>query len=467
MEDTLFRSALFINPINKESEFQIQEIHENSENPNFFSDSFFSGRTPRSGESMNFKNCLSSDLLKRIDEGSPIKSKRSLRKPSDAEEEEVAKDSSHSLFYNNNNQNKEYSAQNQQGVYYLTVNNSSSDEEEAAGESNQIIGDHHASSGFTTVKNGSYMECSMQNPNPNNKKPNNNFNVNVNSNINNITYEEFLRQKYNNLNNNISNLKTTKPYSQNYEEGDYLSNSTLSTLSKKLSPMNDDIAFYPKNFYNSAGAVNNSVIGYGSQGSGLGFNNKVPNSMLGSLSHQNLNYNSHNPNSNSNLNLNLNTNSSRIGTCNFSIKNQSASASTFNLLKNSSSSHNNLTAFTHNNMSNNYNNVNMNLNTLSNQMNNFANPNTYSNYFNAYPNSNLNVIREPSPDYRNPLTLNSNINKIKKNVNLNLNNLAVNNNYMRDPNIESENKSRNNQGKTGWVCSICRNFNYEGKFIFF
>ena len=81
-----FSSALFINPINYEPDIQIQEINESLENANFFSDSFFSGRTPRSGESMNYKNCLSTDVLRRIDEGSPNKSNRSMRKFSMGEE---------------------------------------------------------------------------------------------------------------------------------------------------------------------------------------------------------------------------------------------------------------------------------------------------------------------------------------------------------------------------------------------
>ena len=97
-DEAIFQQRIFSNPIYAEHDIQIQEMADNNES-NIFSDSFFSsGRNARFGENTIFNNCISTDLLKRIDEGSPIKSSMSRRKVSDADEEEEAKDS-HSLFY--------------------------------------------------------------------------------------------------------------------------------------------------------------------------------------------------------------------------------------------------------------------------------------------------------------------------------------------------------------------------------
>jgi hypothetical protein len=584
-EDAFFQHGLFVNPIHAEPDIQIQEIADNVDH-NIFSDSFFSsGRTPRSGESMIFNNCISSDLLKRIDEGSPIKSNRSRRKVSDAEEEEEAKDS-HSLFYSLK-RNKEEPNKNKQNKYLLTVNQSGSLSDEE--QDTQVTGDHPMSkmsqmSQFPTVKNKSSMECSMtqlNNPFANKSSMNNlntmNFNVNTSSasEVNNLTYEEFLRQKY-------SNQNLNKLYA-NYEEDANLSNSTLSNLSKKISPFNEDVAFYPRNFYNNLSNNNLSTVNNSANNSNLNHLSNInyaSNSRYGSgntavqmnkvpMINPNLvnyNYNSHNPNSNrinnleyprhattptatSNLNFlnnlgmsnmsNLNSMSNTINNNMNIMGNNVSSINSLNNLNNlhlrKPSSPNHFPGFSLSN--NNLNSINMsnyisnqsnnplsqggmninslnsinNLNTMNNNLFNQnvqgaqgmqgGNYNMQSQNTNSQFSMNMNTMnlqnslnnfnaqnssgKDSSPDYlRNPLTLNSNINKIKKNVNLNLNNLVSQNvNLLKDQmgnintnnmnslpnfnnlnsptNTENEGKSKNNQGKTGWVCSICRNFNYE------
>lgn len=552
-DEAIFQQRLFSNPIYAEPDIQIQEMADNNDS-NIFSDSFFSsGRNARFGENTIFNNCISTDLLKRIDEGSPIKSSMSRRKVSDADEEEEAKDS-HSLFYSLK-RNKQEPIRNKQSDYSITVNQSGSlsdEEKETQTTGNKPQIKMTEMSGFPTVKNKSSIECSMSylnNPfckynnsmsNPSTVKFNNN--QNCCSGINNLTYEEFLRQKY-------SNQNLNKLYS-NYEEESNMSNSTPSNLSKKISPFNEDVAFYPKKFFNSLNSnlktgnnsdnsynINNlnSIIYASNSGYGSGNNsvhvNKVP---MINPNLVNYNYNSHNPNSNrvnyiefprhattptytSNFNI-LNN----LGMSSISTLNNTNNLNNLNLSKHAfpkhipefSFSNNSLKSINQNNYLSNHSNydinqggINMNVfdsnllnrnvqeaqgiqgenyNMQFQNINPQYNMNMNSiNLLNSFSNSNAQTssVKDLSPDYlRNPLTLNTNINKIKKNLNLNLNNFVsqnsnllkdekidfVNTNYIPNlnnlnfpTNTENEGKSKNSQGKTGWICSICRNFNYE------
>jgi hypothetical protein len=105
---SLFSKTLF----RDEPDIQIQELEDAHENLNPLSDSLYSGRTPRSGESINFKNLISSDLMRRIEEGSPIKIKKTkklsekdiLAYSEEEDEGKLKEKEQHSLFYKNNPQ---------------------------------------------------------------------------------------------------------------------------------------------------------------------------------------------------------------------------------------------------------------------------------------------------------------------------------------------------------------------------
>jgi hypothetical protein len=91
---------------------------------------------------------------------------------------------------------------------------------------------------------------------------------------------------------------------------------------------------------------------------------------------------------------------------------------------------------------------------------------------NIFDNNNTKIqIENNNEYYRNPSSMNMNINKMKKTANIsNLN--ASSNRDSQENNLHVSNVTNNTNlnkqhmyGKNGWVCSLCKNFNYESKNI--
>jgi hypothetical protein len=81
-ENSGFKSAFLYKPISQSTDHHDQDFLEGFENANQNSDSFMSEKKKSSNSKLceqNFKNCLSTDLLQRLEENSPIKSNRTFK----------------------------------------------------------------------------------------------------------------------------------------------------------------------------------------------------------------------------------------------------------------------------------------------------------------------------------------------------------------------------------------------------
>lgn len=508
-----FPSALFINPMkfDKENRDYTREsntnlantseiidgmenvhLHTLSENPS--ESNIFSGRTPKSGDSLNFKNCLSSDLLQRLEEGSPIRSiktRRSDKRTSDinldnneCEEEDANRGSlqnSHSLFYvkNNDMNNHQEKKPNQKSLNFHFMHAATDDDQEREADNLQ----EEDYSNFTYRKNYNFQNKSpfskradtlpaqnytrstfsppqfhtpkpMEHSIPENMDVNNydafkgraqnqqvNFAGSNQGNMGGFNYEDYFK------NMPLKHPLATQHRNHHTEDLEqYASNSTnFSNISKKLSPFNDEVAFFPKNYYNqnpqqvsNPKTIPNMTYTPITQSRGL-------NPIVSNQSH-----------------LKRGNLHPQIGKCT-----------------------------THSNSSNNLNLLNPGHNPLLDS----GNINT------------LNTVNTINNEYLvNPLNINFNINKIKKNANIsnmstvsqnpltqpNLNSSSSNNDHSSQENspkdsgnmsgrVNIHQNTQNTQnthnnthsngnnkqimyGKTGWVCSLCKNFNYESKF---
>ncbi len=607
-EASLFKNVLF----REEPDIQIQELEEAGEGFNPFSESIYSGKTPRSGESINFNNLISSDLLKRIEEGSPIKTKRTKKNNesnfSEEEEEGRTKEKEqHSLFYKNNPQwkiaseNLNYIQEkepNNEGNYAMPKNSNEEYSEPSRKPSNLKafnVNSYQNNKNFNEnySNNFNYEDLSPSTlgalgrfPSGNTQASNyNNFTeyhaanfdqfkdgqrfseysaesqgnfrtpFNSSENINNyspkntqphLTFEEFLKLKYQNRtpshqgkfnNNNSSNGKNvnTNPLNayhkkdSQYDDYDYCSNSTHSTVSKKLSPF-EDIAFYPKNFYPQTPNIKSYSLSRNENdnfrrtenmpgGNTLNFNKfsqQSPQILPKTHNIQNM-QNAQNLKSLKNLEkLNECSFYSNFGTGNYIGTRSNNGVNGMNNVNNGNNL-NNLNKFNMTHTNSNQNGVkgfNPSPSHDINYLNSISRSTTLPNMVYNPQTQTTAPSNTPNDDYlKSPLSLNLNINKIKKNANINnlgslssnltklsnnitgLNNLSsLTNNLPNFENMAELNafieqskdggpefdyekgtpptpqntpQYKNLQNvKPGWICSSCKNFNYESIYLF-
>jgi hypothetical protein len=470
-ENSGFKSALLIKPITHSVDHHGKDFLEGLENANICSDSFNSEKKKSSDtklSEMNFKNCLSSDLLQRLEENSPIKSNRTFKSDrvemnymtnytdrnedelEDGEESPVnvkySNKDSHSLFYCKN------SLENEMGKFYLFKQEQEveqdgcqinllpeslytmmvSESQDAPGE--PVMGNPPSSS-FYSSNNGNKIDMEKKF-----QEPVSDFSYGCFNNYFNSDREENLQRNIEQMNNKT--LQMQNFYSQTF--GQPFANEQKSNLCykspdyKRFYDLDGDIAFYPKNYnrdgFNTSATSNNTR-------------------------HRELN-------DKNNFNDKQNQINSPFYDSSFSNSVNNLFKNKINLLENNFSEEPKFNSLLYPEEPRNAS-INLNKNFLKD---NASIPTKVTpvndNHKSKSPLFTSNSSKKQNNMHRQNLL---NPNQIK-NQNFNLtatgtpNSLKENNSTKPEQTHQSHNSKSYLQGKSGWVCNNCKNFNYESKF---